>query len=385
MIGVTGTNGKTTVVNVLRSVFEAAGRSCASLGTLGFRLGDEQVASTRTTPEATDVFSTLRRAADGGAEAMVMEVSSHALELHRVNGLQFDLALFTNLTRDHLDFHRDLEQYFGAKRKIFSQLKERGRSVVNVDDEFGRRLVGELDNPVTYGESGDVRVVRAELSELGIVAGIETPRGSLELKSSLLGRYNLENLLAVVAVAEALALPRAAVIEGIAGCSPITGRMELIDVGQPFPVYIDYAHTHRALAAALSSLAEFSGRKTALVFGCGGDRDPGKRKLMGQIAGSGSDLAILTSDNPRTEDPAAIIKQVEAGLQESGRGGYLVIPDRRQAIRRAIAHADREWAVLIAGKGHEEVQILGEQRVSFSDRREIVKALEERIGRRNAD
>lgn len=384
MIGVTGTNGKTTVVNVLRSVFEAAGRSCASLGTLGLRLGEEQIAGTRTTPEASDLFSTLRRVLDQGAEAVVMEVSSHALELHRVNGLEFDLALFMNLTRDHLDFHHDLEDYFNAKRKLFSQLRIGGQCVVNVDDEYGRRLVTELDAPVTYGADGDVRMRRAELTELGIVAQIETPRGALELRSPLLGRYNLENLMAVVAVAEALELPRSAIINGIADCQPITGRMESIDVGQPFPVFIDYAHTHRALAAALSSLAEFSGRRIALVFGCGGDRDPGKRRLMGRIAGEGADLAILTSDNPRTEDPAAIIEEVESGLRESGAESYLVIPDRSQAIARALAHADSDWTVLVAGKGHEEMQILGERRVPFSDRLEIVRALEERFGRRNA-
>jgi UDP-N-acetylmuramoyl-L-alanyl-D-glutamate--2,6-diaminopimelate ligase len=383
MVGVTGTNGKTTIVNVLRSVLEAAGSPCASLGTLGYRFGDDHVPGARTTPEAGDLCSILRRSIGRGVEAMVMEVSSHALDLHRVNGLQFDVALFTNLTRDHLDFHGDLESYFAAKCKLFSQLKSGGTSVINVDDTYGRRLAEQLEESLTYGATGDVRASRAELTETGIVAEIETPRGALELRTSLLGRYNLENLLAVVAVAEALDLPQAAIASGIESSPPITGRMDLIDLGQPFPVYIDYAHTHEALAAALRSLAEFSGRKIALVFGCGGNRDRGKRQLMGRVAGEGADLAILTNDNPRREDPKAIIEEVISGLEESGSDRYIVVPDRREAIGRAIARADGEWAVLVAGKGHEEEQIIGKQIIPFSDREEIVRALEERFGRRN--
>lgn len=384
LVGVTGTNGKTTIVNVLRAVFEAANQPCASLGTLGYSFGDDHVPGARTTPEAGDLCALLRGSVDRGAKAVVMEVSSHALDLHRVGGLEFDVALFTNLTRDHLDFHGDLESYFKAKCKLFSKLKDGGRSVVNVDDGYGQRLAGELDTVLTYGEAGDVRVGKAKLTETGTVAEIETPRGTIDVETTLLGRYNLENLLAVVAVAEALELPQGAIARGIANRSPITGRMELIDIGQPFPVYIDYAHTHEALAAALASLAEFSGKQIALVFGCGGNRDRGKRKLMGRIAGESSDLAILTNDNPRREDPEAIIEEVAEGLRQSGSDSYVVVPDRREAIRRAVAHADGSWAVLIAGKGHEEEQIIGKQVIPFSDRQEIVLALEERFGRRNA-
>lgn len=384
LVGVTGTNGKSTIVNVMRQVLEAAGRPCASLGTLGYTFRDVHRASARTTPEAGELCATLRQAVDGGAAAVVMEVSSHALVLGRVDGLEYDVALFTNLTRDHLDFHGDLENYFEAKSRLFSRLKKDGRSVVNVDDDYGVRLAGLLEEPLTYGAEGEVRILSADLGESGTIATIGTPRGTLEIRSSLLGRYNLENTLAVVATAEALGLSHRSIAAGIAACAPITGRMESIDCGQPFPVYIDYAHTHRALAAALDSLAEFSGRKIVLVFGCGGNRDQGKRRLMGRVAGERADLAILTNDNPRTEDPAAIIAEVRGGLEESGSSEFTIVENRAEAIRQAVAHADSGWAVLIAGKGHEEEQIIGRQTIPFSDRQEIVKALEERFGHRYA-
>ncbi|MDH3254035.1 MAG: UDP-N-acetylmuramoyl-L-alanyl-D-glutamate--2,6-diaminopimelate ligase [Acidobacteriota bacterium] len=382
-VGVTGTNGKTTVISLLRSMLEAAGRPCAAVGTLGYQFKEELSAGERTTPEASDLVALLRRAVDAGASAAVMEVSSHALELQRVNGLAFDVALFTNLSRDHLDFHRDLESYFRAKEKLFRQLKSDGHAVVNVDDEFGRRLAGMPEGVLTFGSAGDVRVVEADLDEKGIATVIASPRGEIQLRSPLLGRFNLDNLLAAVAAGEALRLPHQAMREGVAECLPVAGRMEPVGGSQPFPVFVDYAHTDRALAAALTSLREFSGRRIMVVFGCGGDRDAGKRRLMGRVAGDLADLAIASSDNPRKEDPRQILREIEVGLQESRAATYEIVEDRRAAIRRAIALADEEWAVLVAGKGHEDVQILRERRVRFSDRREIELALEERFGRRD--
>jgi UDP-N-acetylmuramoyl-L-alanyl-D-glutamate--2,6-diaminopimelate ligase len=385
MVGVTGTNGKTTVVALLRSVLEAAGRSSAALGTLGLRFAGNAVAGERTTAEASDLFETLRRVADGGGEAVVMEVSSHALDLHRVRGLEFDLAVFTNLSRDHFDYHEDLEDYFSVKKRLFRQLKVGAHSVVNLDDEFGRRLAESLDSPVTYGSGGEVRIEHADLDERGVRAEIRTARGTLDLSSPLLGRFNLENMVAAVAAAEALGLPAEAIVEGVAACGPIKGRMELVSDRWPLPVYIDYAHTDRALSAALASLREFTGRKIMLVFGCGGDRDQGKRRLMGRVAATQADLAVATSDNPRSEDPGEILRQIEEGLREVTAASYRIVPDRRQAIRRAVAEADPGWALLVAGKGHEEMQILGDVRIAFSDRAEIERALEERFGQGNAN
>ena len=380
MVGITGTNGKSTVTALMTSVLEAAGKPAATLGTLGYSFGDRSFPGERTTPEATQLFRTLRQVRDAGAQAVAMEVSSHALAQGRVSGARFDLGVFTNLTRDHFDFHQGFEDYFAAKQSLFSLLKPEGRAVINIDDPYGRRLAGELERPLTMGEGGDVAVEHARLDEEGIEAAFSTPRGRLEIRSPLLGRYNLENLGVVVAAGEALELPPEAMITGLALRGTVSGRLERVDRGQEFPVYIDYAHTDAALEAALRSLREFSGRQVIVVFGCGGGRDTGKRALMGRVAGALAELPIVTSDNPRNEDPLEIISAVEEGLRQSGNTAYRVVPDRREAIRRAIHQAGPGWAVLVAGKGHERVQILGDQELDFSDREEIEQALEDRFG-----
>jgi UDP-N-acetylmuramoyl-L-alanyl-D-glutamate--2,6-diaminopimelate ligase len=381
LAGVTGTNGKSTVATLIATILEAAGRPAGFLGTLGYRFGARTYVGGHTTPEASDLFRTLRRMRDDGAAAVAMEVSSHALAMGRVAGASFDVAVFTNLTRDHLDYHRDLEDYFAAKRRLFDHLKPGGRPVVNVDDPYGRRLAAELPGALTFGEGGDVAAREVELSPAGIRGALSTPRGELPFSSALLGRYNLSNLLAAAAAAEALELPHAAVAAAFAAQRPVPGRMEPVDRGQPFPVYVDYAHTDAALAAALRSAREVvRGGPVAVVFGCGGDRDPGKRPLMGRVAGELADLPIATSDNPRSEDPLAILAAVEQGLAASGNSRYRLIPDRRAAIREAIAAARPGWAVLVAGKGHEREQIVGDKKLPFSDLEEIGKALEERFG-----
>ncbi len=385
-VGVTGTNGKSTVVALLGAILDAADRPAGRLGTLGYRFGELSFDGERTTPEASDLFRTLREMRAAGAAAVAMEVSSHALHLHRVAGMTFDLGVFTNLSRDHFDFHADFEEYFEAKSKLFEQLAADGRAVVNVGDAYGRRLVAELpaDVPVvTFGGVGDVTVLAAELDGDGIRATLRTPRGELALRTRLLGRYNLENLTAAVAAAEALELPREAIAASLEDFAPLAGRMEPIDAGQDFPVLLDYAHTDAALESAIRSLKSFVDRKVILVFGCGGGRDAGKRVLMGRVAGELAELPIVTTDNPRGEDPLAIISAVEEGLRQSGNDAYRVVPDRREAIRRAVGHAGPEWAVLVAGKGHEEVQIVGDRVLPFSDRQELERALEERSGARN--
>lgn len=386
MVGVTGTNGKSTVVALVASMLEAAGRPTGSVGTLGHRFGDVAVESGRTTPEATDLYPLLRKIADRGGRAVVMEVSSHALALARTAGVGFDVAVFTNLSRDHFDFHGGFEEYFEAKKKLFDQLRAGGRAVVNLDDSYGRALAAGLAKRsvevTTFGErDAEVSVTEAKLTIDGIEAVLKTPRGEVELSSRLRGRANLLNLLTAVACAEALELDPAAIAEGARRLAGVSGRLEPVECGQPFPVFVDFAHTDAALEATLRSLREIAaGRKIACVFGCGGDRDPGKRVLMGRAAGEFADLPVLTSDNPRQEDPLAIISAVERGLRESGSTAYRIIPDRREAIAQVAAMANEDWVVLVAGKGHEEGQIIGDEVRPFSDRAELIAALEARFG-----
>jgi UDP-N-acetylmuramoyl-L-alanyl-D-glutamate--2,6-diaminopimelate ligase len=391
--GVTGTNGKSTTVELLAAMLDAAGLPCARIGTLGYRFGfgdaspaamrDAGGAAVRTSPEASDFFRLLAEMRVRGARAIATEVSSHALVQGRVRHARFDVGVFTNLTRDHLDFHRDLEDYFAAKRRLFDQLKEGGRVVANVDDPYGARLAAEFPGAITYGTGGQVTATDLELDGDGIRGTLATPRGETRFSSRLLGRYNLSNLLAAAAAAEALGLPLDAIAAGIAATEPVPGRMEAVRAGQGFVAVVDYAHTDAALAAAIRSLRELTGKKVVAVFGCGGDRDPGKRPLMGKVAGDLADLAVATSDNPRGEDPLAILAAVEQGLKASGNREYRIVPDRREAIRRAVAVAfsgeGTAWSVLVAGKGHEQEQIVGNQRIPFSDRDELAHAIAERI------
>ncbi len=380
LIGATGTNGKSTVTALIARMLEAAGQPSGLLGTLGYHFGNLSYTAARTTPEACDVFRTLEEMRANGAAAAVMEVSSHALVLHRVAGARYDLALFTNLTRDHLDFHGDLESYYQAKRSLFDQLKPNGRAVVGIAGDYGQRLASELEECITFGPGGDVEAGATQLTLEGIQGTISTPRGDVRFDSKLVGRYNLENLVAAVAAAEALELDHEAVAKGISRQPTLPGRLESVVCGQPYPVLIDYAHTPGALEAALRSIAELTDRRIALVFGCGGDRDRGKRPLMGRIAGELSHLPVVTSDNPRGEDPQQIMLAVQEGLKQSGNQAYRMMPDRREAIRRAvaIASAGDDWLVMVAGKGHEAFQLVDGRRTAFSDREELEIAIKER-------
>jgi UDP-N-acetylmuramoyl-L-alanyl-D-glutamate--2,6-diaminopimelate ligase len=381
LAGVTGTNGKSTVATLAAAILTAAGHPAGFIGTLGYRFQEKTYAGAHTTPEASDLFRLLRAMRDDGAAAVAMEVSSHALAMGRVDGAQFDAAAFTNLTRDHLDFHSDFEDYFAAKRQLFDHLKPGCRPAVNVDDPYGRRLAAEIPDALTFGERGEVSAREVVMTTTGISGVLVTPRGEVPFTSGLLGGYNLSNLLAAAAVAETLELPHAAIAEALAVQRPVAGRMEPVDRGQPFAVYIDYAHTDAALDAALRSARQaVGGGKVAVVFGCGGDRDRGKRPLMGHVAGELADLVIATSDNPRGEDPLAILAAVEDGLIASGNRSYRLVPDRREAIRAAIAAAEPGWAVVIAGKGHEREQTIGDKKLPFSDLEETARALEERFG-----
>jgi len=383
LVGITGTNGKSTIAALVAAMLEAAGRPCGLLGTLGHRFrGEELAGGGRTTPEGSDLVAAFAALATRGGVAAAMEVSSHALAQGRMEGTTFDVAAFVNLTRDHLDFHGSMEAYYLAKRRLFDRLRPGGRAVVNLGDAWGSRLAGELAAPLTCGgDKADVTAIGADFELTGTVVRLRTPRGRFALRTPLVGRYHVENVVVAAAIAEALELPHEAVIAGAEALRPPAGRMEPVAAGQPFPVFVDYAHTPAALEAALRALRDVGGRRVAVVFGCGGDRDPGKREEMGEIAGRLAELPIVTSDNPRGEDPLAIIAMVERGLRRSGNREYRVVPDRRDAIRRALAVAGpSRYAVLVAGKGHEREQIVGAERRPFSDREEIERALAELAG-----
>lgn len=390
MVGITGTNGKSTTVTLAAAMLEEAGLPTACLGTLGYLFGGRSYRPEvrRTTLEAPDLYRTLAEMEQAGARAATMEVSSHALAIGRVDGLLFDVAAFTNLTRDHLDFHLDMESYFAAKRGLFDRLKPGGRALVHLGapDGWGRRLAAELPGALTFGiGEGEVRSESDLLTLDGTRARVVTPRGAFDLQSPLIGRYNLENLLTAIAVAEALELPHDAILRAIARLKPVAGRLEPVrvagGVSQP-PALVDYAHTPAALEALLRSVREIApDRKIVLVFGCGGERDRGKRPLMGRIAGELAEMPVLTSDNPRREDPLQILVEVEKGVKESGNGAYRLVPDRHEAILGAVRAALRgqsqgeRWLILLAGKGHESTQDLGDRVIPFSDRAELEAAL----------
>jgi UDP-N-acetylmuramoyl-L-alanyl-D-glutamate--2,6-diaminopimelate ligase len=393
LVGVTGTNGKTTVTYLVEACAAAAALPCAVLGTISARWPGGSRAARHTTPESTELQATLATARDAGARLAVLEVSSHALAQERAAGLSFAAAGFTNLTRDHLDYHGDLESYFLAKRRLFVEhLRPAGVAVVNTDDPYGARLAEELERggrpPWRFGLSGgrELAASGVRVGLAGIEATLATPAGPIALRSPLVGAHNLENLLCAAGLALAAGLPRDAVERGLAACPGAPGRLERIEA-RGIAAFVDYAHTDDALARALSALRALGPRRLVVVFGCGGDRDPGKRPLMGAAAARGADLAVVTSDNPRTEDPAAIIAAILPGLERAGsqrlderraragERGHLVVPDRREAIALALSAARPGDAVLIAGKGHEDYQIVGAEKRPFDDREEARRAL----------
>jgi UDP-N-acetylmuramyl-tripeptide synthetase len=381
VVGVTGTNGKTTCTHLLASVFDAAGLPAGRIGTVSFRVGpsaaDERVAS-HTTPEASEIQGMLARMLERGCTACAMEVSSHALALHRVAGTHFAAAIFTNLTRDHLDFHGDMHQYFAAKRRLFAMLPPGAPSAINLDDPKGVELAASLPAVVTYARDrpADVRPRNIEYSLEGLAFDVDTPNGSLAIRSPLIGRPNVSNILAVVAVAVALDVPLAAIERGVAALDRVPGRFEVVSTGaDDVRVVVDYAHTDDALKNLLETARPLAPGRLVTIFGCGGDRDRTKRPLMGAVAGRLSDFVVLTSDNPRSEDPERIVDEIVRGLDPTPEPGaptragtpYLRIRDRREAIDQAIRTAQPGDLVLIAGKGHEKYQVVGERTLPFDD------------------
>jgi UDP-N-acetylmuramoyl-L-alanyl-D-glutamate--2,6-diaminopimelate ligase len=376
---VTGTNGKTTTAHLMARCFDAAGLRAGLLGTVVNRIGGVDSSVKLTTAESLDLQRMFREMADAGDRACAMEASSHALALHRTVGIHFAAAVFTNLTRDHLDFHSDLDDYFLAKRRLFlpdEERQPRAVAVLNVEDEFGRRLAAECrpaygDDTWTFAVDGDADATahRLVLDADGSRFVLEVPRAGvkLELETQMGGRFNVENALAAATAMLALGLPVQAVKQGLEGTPGVPGRFESVRAGQPFTVLVDYSHTPDSLENALRAARAVCRGKVLLVFGCGGDRDRGKRPIMGGIAARLADAAVVTSDNPRSEDPQAIIDEILVGIPDGARGRIAVEADRRAAIDLALADARAGDVVLIAGKGHESGQIIGDQRIPFLD------------------
>lgn len=386
MVGVTGTNGKTTTTHLIRAVFQTQGKKAGLIGTLYNKIGDKIVPGERTTPESLDLQALLRRMVDEGVEAVAMEVSSHALALERVTGIEFDVAVFTNLTQDHLDFHQDLEDYFAAKARLFAALEEPGTksrpkaAVLNTDDPYGKRLVSLSGvETVTYGieNPADVRARDVVFTAGGTSFEADTPWGRASVNLKLAGRFNVYNALAAFAVGGLEGLPPSEVARALEDVTVVPGRFERIEAGQDFTVVVDYAHTPDGLASVLQTARALSRGRLIVVFGCGGDRDPTKRPVMGEIAGRLADFTVITSDNPRREDPLAIIAAIEAGVRSAGGNRYVVEPDRREAIRIALRYAQPGDLVVLAGKGHEDYQIIGDRKLPFDDREVATAILKE--------
>jgi UDP-N-acetylmuramoyl-L-alanyl-D-glutamate--2,6-diaminopimelate ligase len=365
VIGVTGTNGKTTTAYLAREILEAAGIKTGLMGTVKQVVGGVEEPVERTTPEAIDLQETFRRMIDGGDRAVAMEVSSHALVLHRADAIHFDVAVFTNLTQDHLDFHETMEEYFEAKRMLFEA--DPGVRIVNVDDPYGRRLAEEFEC-LTFSAEGADADYRATDVEFDSTGASFTVSGKAELRSGMPGHFNVANALGAFAAAQALGVDAEAAAAGLAAAARVPGRFELIDEGQGFAVLVDYAHTPDSIENVLRAARRLTAGKLISVFGAGGDRDKAKRPLMGRAGGVLSDLAVVTSDNPRSEDPEVIVAEVAAGARE-GDAELLVEVDRHAAIALALGRAKPGDTVVIAGKGHEQGQEFeGGRKVPFDDR-----------------
>jgi UDP-N-acetylmuramoyl-L-alanyl-D-glutamate--2,6-diaminopimelate ligase len=380
-IGVTGTNGKTTTTYLLESIFARAGLSPGVVGTTGVRMNRETVPFDRTTPEAPDLQRLLHRMVESGVRAVAMEASSHGLDQRRVDGTRFACAIFTNLSQDHLDYHGTMERYFEAKARLFTP-ELSGRGVINADSPEGRRLLEISSVPVTtFGveHQADLLAEDVQVHE----EGLSFVADGVRIVSRLRGNYNVSNCLGAMAAARAVGIGDDAIAAGIGELRGVPGRLEPVEAGQPFPVLVDYAHTPDGLGSVLRATRRMAKGRLIAVFGCGGDRDRGKRPLMGEVTTSLADLTIVTSDNPRSEDPMAIIGEIEPGALAGG-GEYLVEPDRRTAIRVAVHEAVAGDVVVIAGKGHESGQEFRDRTIPFDDRivaREELQAMVEEAAR----
>jgi UDP-N-acetylmuramoyl-L-alanyl-D-glutamate--2,6-diaminopimelate ligase len=395
LIGVTGTNGKTTTSYLLESIVLAGGGTPGVTGTINYRMPGETFRATVTTPESLDLMEMLRTMADSGVTDVIMEVSSHALDQGRTVDCPFRVAVFTNLSRDHLDYHGSMEAYFKAKSRLFYGLGGRegndtSRAVINWDDPMGRSMAELTRVPVmTYGLGGEchVRADRVRGSLEGLKARLTTPMGDMDIRSSLIGGFNIYNIMAAASAALCMGSGLETIAEGIAGLRGVPGRLERVENARSLSILVDYAHTPDALKKAIEAVRPLAAGRLITVFGCGGDRDKGKREEMGRVAGELSDIVFITSDNPRTEDPATIASRIEPGVRETGLcridetsasglmgTGYILDLDRRSAIQRAVQAANEDDLILIAGKGHEDYQIIGGEKRDFDDREVATEA-----------
>lgn len=382
LVGVTGTNGKTTTTSLIDSILRASGAKTGLFGTIAYHTPRGERPAPNTTPESLDLQSFFAEILDAGGEYATLEASSHALALDRLWGCHFAVAVFTNLTRDHIDFHKTFDNYFEAKRRLFEGTGAGAPdvSVVNADDEWGKKLAGLGKSTLSYGlqNGADLRAKNFQLSFSGLSFSAQTPNGPVQVESALVGRINVYNILAAIGAAIGLGIANETIEAGIGNLRAVSGRFQSVDCGQPFLVVVDYAHTDDALQNLIRTARELNANgRIITVFGCGGSRDRTKRPIMGEISGRMSDLSILTSDNPRQEDPLKIISDIVVGMQKSG-GKYMIEPDRAKAIHLAVEEAEADDIVLLAGKGHEDYQIFADRTIHFDDREEARKALEER-------
>jgi UDP-N-acetylmuramoyl-L-alanyl-D-glutamate--2,6-diaminopimelate ligase len=392
-VGITGTNGKTTITYLLEAILGEAGLHPAVIGTINYRFGEDLRQAPHTTPEALDLMKQVSDFRRNGARSLVMEVSSHALEQHRADGVRFRVGVFTNLTPEHLDYHLDMESYFASKSHLFKELlpRDKGHAVINIDDNYGQRLAAMLPCVLTCGRSDDADIYpeNVEVSLTGIRANVSTPLGTVAVDSPLLGEFNVENLLCTIGAAVALNLPPQVISAGIAAAKGVPGRLEQVANDRGAVILVDYAHTGDALRRVLEAMQKLAPQRILTLFGCGGDRDRSKRPIMAEVAARGSDIAIATSDNPRTEDPRQILDDVRVGCERvherewsradalAGTGrGYVVIEERREALEFAVSLLQPGDLLLVAGKGHEDYQILASGRIHFDDREELRKALQ---------
>lgn len=388
MIGVTGTNGKTTTTYLCKALLEGIGRHVGLIGTVAYQIGAETIPASHTTPGALELQGLLMKMTQAGLNSVVMEVSSHALAMDRTAGCEYDAAVFTNLTQDHLDYHRTMEEYFQAKLRLFTGLgkgKKTGqRAIINMDDPLGAEIRAACRVPVwgyAVTSQADLKAERVHLSMNGSAFSAATPAGTFTVESRLVGEHNVYNLLGAIGVALHAGATCDQVREAVAKVINVPGRFERVSAGQDFTVVVDYAHTEDALVRLLAAAQALKSHRIITLFGCGGDRDRGKRPKMGRAAVEYSDVVVLTSDNPRTEDPMAILREVEVGVREALQSRshveYHLVPDRREAIGMAVRLARTGDIVLIAGKGHEDYQIVGTKKVYFDDREVVREAIQQ--------
>lgn len=370
IVGVTGTNGKTTTTYILESILGE--KNVARIGTVEYKIGDEIIPAPNTTPSSLEIIKICKKALEKNIKYLIMEVSSHGLDIGRVNMLRFEVGIFTNLTLDHLDYHKTMENYYLAKRKLFDLVKDKKNSIINIDDEYGKRYL-EYTNGISYGiGQGDIQGEIKQITREGQEVTIKIFEKEYKINLRLLGRYNLSNLLGAIGAVKTLGLSDEEIISKIPLIHGAPGRFEPVKIDRDFTVIVDYAHTGDALENILKSINEFKTNRVITVFGCGGDRDKTKRPIMGGIAEKYSDIVIVTSDNPRTEDPEEIIKDIAVGLTKEN---HTVEIHREKAIEKAISLAEKNDIILIAGKGHENYQVIGREKIHFDDKEEVIKAI----------